>query len=897
MMEKNLSKSQKLDVILGILIEIFLFFPWIRTGEKGYNSLTYLYQCFKSGDCTEMYRHIFLAGSDKLLRDVETTSLCFAIGCIALVSLQILCLIYILSALKRKSFTKIPLFVSSMVILLVLMGFAQTEMKYYTITKTESADIIPGFVFVYFVIASLIGAVYFFIIKAAEEWDDASRYAKEEKEKKKEYQRERKKRLHFPGKYSKLYYRVLWKDFKYRWKDVAYIFACVFLSTVLLFIGISMRSIFAQSYGEDQGLLGLGLVEIMWDFLIVIILIVLFLLTAILVFYRKKRVANSGLFHVLGIRRNTYFVSWIAELILCILFSVILGVAIGSITLQVLRIALMYIFPNFGELGSPNILDYFWTFFGMFCICLFAYGFSHDIQAVKESEDARGVAAKGETIPDKYSYLGLCAGSIVAVWCLYRYTQRRTAESLLVLCIFLICGFVIVYNSWAIGLKYLQKNQKAYLRSLTDTHIVKYRYKTTVQYVSLFAIIHICVLFYFTMTIVSNKTATRAEELFPYDYVFLENSGDEEYIRELRSQCEGKVHTFPMIRVTTVDNTEEPDPPAKISYQQGQNIGVSETTYRKLKKLVGQNAEEELKLDAAGQNIYIVYQQDQGTKAKPLDWYMGTKQPYLHIGQPLTAYNAYEYEKYYPQRHIVGEETNSLIGCFKQGKYENVVVLSDAYFDKVKDEWKHIDMYTGEKLDPDEAVIEENIHEGPTILTLVNIQEKYLNKANKIMKKFQEKHAYDESFDPLVKSAYAKTEAVKQRQMERLIAITIAGVIWGVLFLISILIIHMKVKMELPEMKKRYRYMECFGMRQKERIRAEKKEISRLVMIPLALSVVTAFAFTIIIFNLRNFQMEDILKYGKGAGVLWGIYIFAQILNLRCLQHDVIQKVEKDIGK
>ena len=107
----------------------------------------------------------------------------------------------------------------------------------------------------------------------------------------------------------------------------------------------------------------------------------------------------------------------------------------------------------------------------------------------------------------------------------------------------------------------------------------------------------------------------------------------------------------------------------------------------------------------------------------------------------------------------------------------------------------------------------------------------------------------------------------------------------------------MKVKMELPEMKKRYRYMECFGMRQKERIRAEKKEISRLVMISLALSVVTAFAFTIIIFNLRNFQMEDILKYGKGAGVLWGIYIFAQILNLRCLQHDVIQKVEKDIGK
>ena len=55
--------------------------------------------------------------------------------------------------------------------------------------------------------------------------------------------------------------------------------------------------------------------------------------------------------------------------------------------------------------------------------------------------------------------------------------------------------------------------------------------------------------------------------------------------------------------------------------------------------------------------------QDQGAKAKPIDWYMMTKEPYLHIGQPLVAYNAYEYRTYYPMRYIVGEETSSLIGC------------------------------------------------------------------------------------------------------------------------------------------------------------------------------------------------------------------------------------------
>ena len=108
----------------------------------------------------------------------------------------------------------------------------------------------------------------------------------------------------------------------------------------------------------------------------------------------------------------------------------------------------------------------------------------------------------------------------------------------------------------------------------------------------------------------------------------------------------------------------------------------------------------------------MVYQQDQGAKAKPIDWYMMTKEPYLHIGQPLVAYNAYEYRTYYPMRHIVGEETSSLIGCFRQGRYENLIVFSDTYFEKVKDYWKTTDMNTGEPVEPDEAVLENTIH-GP----------------------------------------------------------------------------------------------------------------------------------------------------------------------------------------
>ena len=70
-----------------------------------------------------------------------------------------------------------------------------------------------------------------------------------------------------------------------------------------------------------------------------------------------------------------------------------------------------------------------------------------------------------------------------------------------------------------------------------------------------------------------------------------------------------------------------------------------------------------------------------------------------------------EHQTYYPVRTITGSETSSLIGAFKQGKYENLIVFADAYFDKIKDYWKTTDMNTGEKIKTSDAVLEENIHE------------------------------------------------------------------------------------------------------------------------------------------------------------------------------------------
>ena len=53
---------------------------------------------------------------------------------------------------------------------------------------------------------------------------------------------------------------------------------------MFLFTGVGMLNIFSFSHGEEQALLGAGLVEIMRDFLIVMVLIALFLVTLVLSF-------------------------------------------------------------------------------------------------------------------------------------------------------------------------------------------------------------------------------------------------------------------------------------------------------------------------------------------------------------------------------------------------------------------------------------------------------------------------------------------------------------------------------------------------------------------------------------------------------------------------------------
>lgn len=202
-------------------------------------------------------------------------------------------------------------------------------------------------------------------------------------------------------------------------------------------------------------------------------------------------------------------------------------------------------------------------------ISLFAFGFSHDIESARQTVDGRAAAVRSEKLPGRYRLPGLLAGLFLSGYSIYRYSQRRSVESMLVLCLFFIGLYMICHNGWGIALQRRKRNLTKYLDSLPGQHMVLHRFQTTVRYLVLLTVIHVSVMFYFSMKLISNQIAEAPEDRCPYDYVLFANSQDGSFLQDFEDDCGAEVLTLPMIRATTMDTTEEPDKPAKISFHQG----------------------------------------------------------------------------------------------------------------------------------------------------------------------------------------------------------------------------------------------------------------------------------------------------------------------------------------
>ena len=300
---------------------------------------------------------------------------------------------------------------------------------------------------------------------------------------------------------------------------------------------------------------------------------------------------------------------------------------------------------------------------------------------------------------------------------IFEYRQLRNHESMYLLFAFFAGIFLLIRF---VGAGYLRRAKKtpAYLPQMLNRNHLYYKSKTTARYVLALTILNVCAVFYFLFQVVSVTIAEEPESLYPYDFVCIADDGDDAIFDRIKNGYQAKIIEYPMVRVANADKTEQNEGVQQGKRPQGQQIGISESTYKQLKKYVDPSYKEEaMHLDRNGKKIYLVHQQDRSVKAQPVDWTFGKKKPFLHIGLPCEYYTLYSPSKAYPKRTIEGEEIGSLIGCFRQGKLENIVVFSDAYFKKAQGMWKYTNILTGDKIEEKALRIDGvTIKQGPTKL-------------------------------------------------------------------------------------------------------------------------------------------------------------------------------------
>ena len=865
-MQKLSGKGRKaLEVIRHLVMGIVFFYPWIETEAGTFSAGAYFMRLARADslrnrflqDFAEKYANgqISYYGSD-IITSIYAFQAVLALLCFSFL-ITVICLGLACFG-KRIKWLEI--------INLILALEAMTLGPVLGLFISLKIMLIPLF----YVILMLLGMFAAIVWDSREERREILRETRRKKQ-------EEKRRLTFRGHYGRMYYRLMWKNSMHHKKDIRVLWiSCVLISS-FLFAGRGLREMLQKGYGDDLSMFGFnGLTKTVQDYLILLVVIGLILLSLSFHAYWQGKLNNMGILLTLGIRRRDLFRFLCMELVVSCSAALLIGMLLGQGCLLILKTCFRYFLPEL-TLGSYGGLTFLLTILIMAALLWFAYHIGRDMYDMNNTVDTRVMAAQEEVRPGK----GLCiflmaAGAVVIFSGAWGFHLRRNAENIICLVICLVGIFLLLYGGWGWIFRIREKSLLRLVERMLKDDQVRFRFKTSSRYVTALTILHITVLFFFLIRIGSAQMPQSVQELFPYDYMCLADTSEEAVFEQLEEECHANVDSYPMIRVTAYENTESLlfTGEGGHSFFEGVNIGVSESVYRQLKEAVGQQPEEELDLDTEGKWIYVVYQQDQGTRSQPLDWMKFETSPHLHIGTRLQGSI-----DQYPVRSIVGEEVTSLTGVFAQGKLENIVVFSDAFFEKMQDLNGTVEQVSG-----------------PNRLKLIRVPEENQGRAEEILEEFSKEHiAKDNSReyeDSRIRCVYGKQEALGKLRYEKILEMVVNGFLVVTMVAMGICLMYLKVSSEIPEMQRRYAFLMQFGMKQKERIDREKKEISRFYRISGGLAVVFVPILTVVVLNLRCYSQADLFTYWKLVLPYFVGYVLVQSLTCVLLQHYAIRRIE-----
>lgn len=866
-------KKKIISVFIYCINLLLLFSPWVVIGGQRHSLFQVISKTLTSG--LEWIRELWGFTAN----DFTVYQVAIYIQLIAFVIYTIISVIYMISRMAGK---KWRLNIVNIFIVIAITILANSGYSLHTFCE----DALMAYLILFVMVLLTLMEIPISLI--IDRWDETVKEVKEYQEKVDAWDKEVKERLQFDGKYTYLFYQIVWKNFKANWKDYILLLFCNTIVYGFAVTGLGLQRILeVENTNEGIGIFT-GLGTILANAMIPMGIISIFITVLMIFYYLKCRARSYGVFLNLGMRRKSLYYFVALEFVSALIVSMLLGSILGT------GLLLWFVRNSFLILGvvisfaSIGVIPYLKSIGIIIFISIVSMMAAREIFIdfnVGKSTDLRAIQEK---MPGGFRRLFIGIGTIIILFCAYRYGQRNNFENVYLLLGFFI-GLILVLRFGMADQLIRERKKKGYIKKLLIHNQLFHKSRTNTGYIVVITIINFCILFYFSFQLISALIAEDVDKLYPYDVVCHASEDDISYFEELGRKYDIEMYEYPALRISAYDCTEELNNGKEL---QGQHIGISESTYHQLKKYLDADYEEtDLRLDKEGGNVYLVYQQDKSTKAKPISFYPPRSKPILHFGQPCRLFDVYDVGRginsEYRYYKVCGEEIGSLTGVFCQGLRENVVVFSDEYFESAKSRWEKTDIYTGRMYELEEHT--ENgvvTNQGITKLILMNVADKDINEVQAALEDYEEikleeeKNLYNRYrfaqgvYDYSVSYHYLKQEAIKNLETERIMKVTMNALVMVLFFFMNIMLLTIKILSEKEHNEKRAEFLNCMGMRRKDRMKYLKKEFLRYYCIlPNVIAMLFAVIFITIVFRIRMYTLTDIRNFYSYMIIFGGSYV------------------------
>lgn len=671
--------------------------------------------------------------------------------------------------------------------------------------------------------------------------DTRPKAAKQEKQKKK------------VKKESLRLYKIIVKNWLANKKKFIIFFSSSTITSMLTFICIATTGVLMGMHSEMGASMTGGLMDILKMAIVIIAIVNLFLMKSSIQFYVKSRLKDYGMLLVLGIREKALKQIIAIEYAGSLIMAIILGVLLGVPCIYGAK-GLIYSYgKEIGSLGDINIVMVLISV--LICLLIFSIAFllNKDIIWGLALSGKLTVEKQSERRPVKRRKLKCVIGMAISAITIGLFAKRLFFENIYLIFIFCLGMYFIYYWGCSLVLTKIKQKEKWYYKNSLTINSYYYRYKSNIIHIFSLFILDFFILFYITVQTLSAIPSGSIASGYPYNFVSMFEKFDEKYFAELKDNYQAQISIEPMVRITVSDITKRrEDPLSTMEIPQGQQIGISQTTYNKINKS---------KLDLKEKEIFISYQQTKAENAHPVDFSRLSVVPGIHAGLPLPYEFTQRFQTFPNDYLLKGEERNLFIGHLQGGYQENVIVFSDEQFNKLRSNTN-----------------------GPKYICFVNCPQSMRESVEESLEAYtashisqnEEQDEYGYNYDQKIKAVYNTEIYMNDEQSENILKLTVNFLAFLALVFATWFIQFIKYASDSDYVKRKGEFLRCLGMKEKEIKKTIFGELSITRIVSIGPGIVFSLIFTYVSLQVRFYTLEEMVWHLKYYIIIALAYILIE---------------------